>query len=157
MNSALRLWTSTKFSKEMHPFVCNSFTISTAICVISGAFTAILFQLLGIYSKSALGMSNDQGYAAFKMATAIYRKWGFRMFLTELISFVYTFMVSLYNKLWIEQKESTQQEGENPITQRRVGVAVFGVATMMILLGGFHIQRVLSIATDLIFTDSFHD
>jgi hypothetical protein len=157
MNSALRLWTSTKFSKRQHPFVCNSFTISTATCVISGVFTAILFQLLGIYSKSALGMSNDEGYAAFKAATAIYRKWGFRMFLTELVSFVYTFMISLYNTLWIEWDESTQQETENPVVQRRVGTCIFGVSLLFILLGGFHLQKVLSLATNLIFTASYSD
>ena len=73
MNAALRLWTSVKFKREQ-PVEYYSFIISTALCVISGAFCAILFQLLGIYSKSALGMVNDDGYRAFQAATAIYRK-----------------------------------------------------------------------------------
>jgi hypothetical protein len=153
MNSALRLWTSTKFSKEQNSFVSNSFTVSTALCVIAGAFTAILFQLLGIYSKSALGMSNDAGYASFKMATAIYRKWGFRCFLTELTSFVYSFMISLYNNLWNEAKAHPEAKDMS----KRVGTYIMAGSVFLIILGTYHIKHVLGLATQHIFTDAYSD
>jgi hypothetical protein len=151
MNSALRLWTSTNFSKDQHSFISNSFTIATALCVISGSFTAILFQLLVIYSQSALGMNNDAGYASFKMATALYRKWGFRCFLTELTSFVYSFMISLYNKLWNEAKAHP----ENKNLSKRVGTYIMVGSIILVVLGTFHIKNVLNIATKFIFIDSY--
>lgn len=153
MNSALRLWTSTKFSKEQNSFVSHSFTISTAVCVIAGAFTAILFQLLGIYSKTALGMSNDAGYTSFKMATAIYRKWGFRCFLTELTSFVCSFVISLYNKLWHE----AQAHPETKDMWKRVGTYIMTGCILLIVLGTYHIKVVLNLATKHIFIDAYHD
>jgi hypothetical protein len=152
MNSALRLWTSTKFPKEQHSFIPNSFTISTALCVTAGAFTAILFQLLVIYSKSALGMSNDAGYASFKMATALYRKWGFRCFLTELTTFVYSFMISLYNKLWVE----AQAHPETPHLSKRVATYIMAGSIILALLGSYHIKNVLNLATKFIFTDAYN-
>jgi hypothetical protein len=100
LNSALRLWTSTKFHKDQGALVGHLFTVSTALCVVAGVFTALLFQLLDIYSKSALGMVNDNGYLAFTAATAVYRKWGFRCFLAETSAFVVSFLLNLYNTLW---------------------------------------------------------
>jgi hypothetical protein len=153
MNAALRLWTSTKFPKEQHAFVSNSFTIATTLCVIAGAFTAILFQLLVIYSQSALGMSNDAGYASFKIATALYRKWGFRCFLTELTTFVYSFMISLYNTLWIE----AQAHPGTPDLSKRVATYIMAGSIILVLLGSYHIKNILNIASKLIFTDAYHN
>jgi hypothetical protein len=62
MKAALRLFTSTKFPKNdkiSTKVLTSIFTAVTAFCVISGAFTATLFNILGIYSKSALGMLNE--------------------------------------------------------------------------------------------------
>jgi hypothetical protein len=150
LNSVLGLWTSTKFSKEQHSFVSNSFTISTVLCAIAGAFTAILFQLLVIYSKTALGMSNDAGYASFKVATAWYRKWGFRCFLIELTTFVYSFMISLYNNLWNEAKAHP----ETTDLSKRVATYIMTGSIILVLLGTYHIKNVLDIATKLIFIDA---
>jgi len=65
MNSSLRLWTSTKFSTEQKEVVSNIFYAASVLCVMSGVFTAILFQLLTIYGRTALGIGNDGGYIAF--------------------------------------------------------------------------------------------
>jgi hypothetical protein len=151
MNAALRLWTSTKFSKEQHSFVSNSFTIATTLCVIAGAFTATLFQLLVIYSQSALGMSNDAGYASFKVATALYRKWGFRCFLTELTTFVYSFMISLYNNLWNEAKAHPETRD----LSKQIATYIMTGSIILVLLGTYHIKKVLDIATKFIFIDAY--
>mmetsp|Transcript_28071 Transcript_28071/g.52681 ORF Transcript_28071/g.52681 Transcript_28071/m.52681 type:complete len:236 (+) Transcript_28071:34-741(+) len=152
LNAALRLWTSTKFSKDQSPWISNSFTISTTLCVVAGAFTAVLFQLLGIYSRSALGMGNDEGYVAFKTATALYRKWGFRCFLTELLTLVVSFLLSLYNKLWNE----AGRQVETPLL-KRAGTYIMAGSVILILLGGYHIQKVLELATKNIFIEAYHD
>ena len=113
MNAALRLYTSTKFPSTTSDTALSTYTkrqiivinigsilflLTSSLCIISGAFTAILFQLLGIYGKSALSMMNDAGYLQFQSSTAVYAKWGFRCFLTSLSSFVGSFLLSLSTK-----------------------------------------------------------
>lgn len=143
MNSNLRLYTSTKFPKAesiKERIAPSLFFFLSSLCVVSGAFTAILFQLLGIYSKTALGIMNDEGYHAFTAATAVYRRWGFRCFLTSLGSFVGTFMISLYNKI---------EEGN------RVEQLIFAITLFLIAIGAYNIKVVLDLATKLIFAPEF--
>jgi hypothetical protein len=145
MNTALRLWTSTKFKKEQSPIVSHGFIVCKTLCVISGVFTVILFQLLCIYSKSVLSF-----HVAFKTATAIYRKWGFRCFLMELSTFMFSFLLSLYNTVWMEAREHDDKE-----LYQRVGTYIVMGSAVLLLLGAFHIHCVLDLATKHIFTDPF--
>jgi hypothetical protein len=152
MNAALRMW-STTFSKDQSTLVGYIFTISTALCIMTGAFTAILFQLLVIYSKSALSMGNDEGYMAFRVATAMYRKWGFRCFLTEISTFVFSFAICLYNKLW---NDARVHPVEKPLFQR-AGVYIMAGFIILMAIGAYEIKNILNLATNLIFIESFHD
>jgi len=156
MNASLRLFTSVKFKKEQNKIVCNTFNIATALCIISGAFTAILFQLLTIYSKSALGHSNDAGYLAFKAATRELRFWGFRCFLTEMISFVVSFMASLYNLLWDNarrrEKTSSGSDFGSKAALTRTGNFIFGGSVILIVAGLYQIRSVLVLAAEHIYS-----
>ena len=140
MNAALRLYTSVKFPRSEEADRINYanalFTTVSAICIISGAFTTILFNILGIYSKEALGTGKDGAYLAFSAATAIYRKWGFRSFLTMLASFVGSFLLSLWSKI----------ESDN-----RLSRILFYVSSGLTLWGAVHIRHVLQLATQTIF------
>mmetsp|Transcript_27365 Transcript_27365/g.29537 ORF Transcript_27365/g.29537 Transcript_27365/m.29537 type:complete len:299 (-) Transcript_27365:287-1183(-) len=172
MNASLRLFTSVKFKKEQSRIVCNIFNIATALCIISGAFTAILFQLLTIYSKSALGHSNDVGYLTFKAATRHFRHWGFRCFLTEMISFVVSFMASLYNLLWdnarrLERAQlatatasGSGKSGSDAASDivvgsksalTRTGKMIFGGSVFLMLLGAYQIRLVLLLAAEHVY------
>lgn len=159
LNAALRLWTSTKFNKDQKTLVGHVFTVSTALCVISGSFTAILFQMLTIYSKGALGMANDTGYVAFYAATAVYRKWGFRCFLTELSTFVLSFLMSLYNTLWENARVHHADDGTNKASSpfRRFGTYIMIGATVLTVVGAHHIKHVLDLATQHIFVAAYSD
>jgi hypothetical protein len=150
MNAALRLYSSTKFPKrkdetkqqtDMVKYMNSLFTAITSLCIISGAFTAVLFNILGIYSKSALGMVNEEGYLAFRAATQVYAKWGFRSFLTTCVSFVGSFLLSLYARIKSEDD--------------KLGRAVLIGSIIVASLGAYHIRQVLCLATEFIFTPEF--
>lgn len=141
LNSALRLYTSTKFKRDKTRkndwVICCLFSIFAGTCVITGSFTGIMFQLLGIYSKSALAMGNDAGYLAFKEATLVFRRLGFHTFLTCLCSFVATFLISFKNMI---------REDE------RVGDGIWTAMAGLTVLGGVVMQKVFHLATVHIFS-----
>ena len=147
MNAALRLYSSTKFpvkkegDKKTIRYMNSIFTGVTSLCIISGAFTAVLFNVLGIYNKSSLGMANYAGYASFKAATATYTRWGFRAFLTTCMSFVASFCLSLYARIKSEDDVS--------------GQLILGASIALALLASYHINVVLGLATKFIFTPEF--
>jgi hypothetical protein len=115
--------------------------------MLSGVFTAILFQLLTIYSNSALGMSNDVGYIAFKEATRVFRIWGFRCFLTEMMSFLICFMSHLYNVLW---NNARQRDHKSILTT--TGKCIMGGSVVLMVVGIYLIRAVLSLASQHIFS-----
>ena len=53
-------------------------SIFAIICIVMGMTTTIIFSLLGLYSKTALGMGNDAGFVEFFSATAEMRRVGFQ-------------------------------------------------------------------------------
>jgi len=140
LNSALRIYTSAKFkrdpSKKYDSFLPNLFFFFSGVCVITGIFTGIMFQLLGIYSRSALGMGNLAGYAAFKAATESFRRLGFQTFLTCLGSFVVIFLIHFRNM--------TNEGG-------RFGDKVFSLIAILALLGGVALKEALNLATVHVF------
>jgi len=146
MNAALRIWTSTSFSKEQNKIVSNVFNSATALCLMSGIFTAILFQLLTIYSKSALGMGNDAGYMAFKASTRAFRIWGFRCFLTEMVSFVLVFITRLYNSLWMDARQCDEKS-----TLTTTGKFIMGGSVILTATGVSLVHAVLRLASKQIF------
>jgi hypothetical protein len=71
------------------------FVTSAGLSIICGAYTTVVFSLLGLYSKSALGMGLDDSFLRFYAATAIVRKRAFDSFLMALMSFEFCFALSL--------------------------------------------------------------
>ena len=145
MNASLRLYTSEKFArgptgengKKTNLPAEYLFVASTTLCIMSGIFTALLFNILGIYSKESLGMANHAGYLAFQKATAVYRKWGFRAFLMTCLSFVSGFGLSVWEKT---------QAGD------RKGQFILVGSIVLALLGVYHIHTVLNLASQFIYT-----
>ena len=88
-------------------------------------------------SKESLGMANYAGYLAFRKATAIYRKWGFRTFLLTCLSFVGGFGLAVWERT---------QEGD------RKGEIILLGCIVLAILGGYHIRQVLVLATKFIYT-----
>jgi len=144
MNACLRMYTSQKFPKNKDDSSKKSllefaFTACTTGCVLSGVFTAVVFNLLGIYSKEAIGMGNNAGYIAFRNATHVFRQLGFRCFLFTCLSFIGSFGISVWEKCRRQQR----------------GFVFFALSTVSVLVGAYHIQVILNLATEHIYTPEF--
>ena len=119
MNSALALYTSvpktihtqagggkdadsdsniTQNNKEMkmENRAAAAFTVLSMLCILSGVTTSVIFSFLGLYSKTALGMGNDEGFIKFFDATQSVRKFGFNSMITSLICFKGSFTISVF-------------------------------------------------------------
>lgn len=149
MNASLRLYTSQKFEIKVGPdgkrprqvqWLESIFTASSILCIVCGVFTAVLFNVLGIYSKEALGMGNESGYLAFRNATAIFRKYGFRTFLITSISFVTSFLASVVEKTSDEDRR---------------GQIILVASIVLAVVCSLNIHTVLSLATKHIYTAEF--
>lgn len=139
-------WTSTKFSKQQHVLVSTVFQVATSLCVISGVFAAIVFQLLNIYSKAALGTSNDAGYLAFRAATATFRIWGFRAFLVNMSAFDVSFLTQLYNALWEDARQR-----EHPAALTTAGKCIMGGSCLLALASYYVLRAVMNLASIHVF------
>jgi hypothetical protein len=93
MGATLALFgsTNTDLSEDKNQGILNAikivFTISAIISVIAGAYTTVVFSLLGLYAKTALGMGLDARFMEFFAATEPYRKCAFWTFLLSLFTF----------------------------------------------------------------------
>jgi len=105
MNSALRLYTSVpkkikdvSGSKDakIENVATVLFTILSVVCILAGITTSIIYSLLGLYSKTALGMGNDQGFIDFFAATTAARKFGFVSMITSLLCLKGSFVMSTF-------------------------------------------------------------
>ena len=101
MNAALRIFSSTpKKIAPNEPRVDRLakivFTVSVSLCVVLGSYTSIVFALLGLYCKRALGMGNDAAFLNFFEATTGIRETGFDSFLGMLLCFKLSFLLSLF-------------------------------------------------------------
>lgn len=107
MNAALRLFSSTP--KKLMPvsegkdasrdrlnnYLKIAFSLCICISVALGAYTTVVFTLMSIYSKTALGMGLESQYLAFFDACAKYRQFGFRAFLGALTSYNFAWIFSI--------------------------------------------------------------
>ena len=105
MNAALRLYSATPKNQKENPkkmldhfengmkilFACN--TIAT---VVMGSYSCIVFVLLGLYSKTALGMGMDDKFLQFFQETHYIRESAFHTFIWGLIAFQGSFVCSLF-------------------------------------------------------------
>ena len=63
------------------------FSASTCLSILCGLYTTIVFSMLALYSKTALGMGIDANYLKFFEMTASIRKSGFDMYVLSLLIF----------------------------------------------------------------------
>jgi len=106
LNASLRLFTSVPLDLDKtreRRLITFVFMTTSVLCVLSGAYTTVVFTLIQLYAKRALGMSLDESYLSFFEQTAKYRTWGFYAFLWCLKSFTVSFSCSLFLK--IERKD----------------------------------------------------
>lgn len=74
------------------------FVLSAAVCIICGAYSTVVFSLLGLYCKTALGMGWDDRFLQFYTVSSDVRKSAFDAFMMTLWSFEICFTASLLLK-----------------------------------------------------------
>jgi len=112
MNAGLRLYSATpkKMGTESGPddsaddkrrqkienFTKVLFGFSVVASILAGAYTTVVFSLLGLYSKTALGLRRDLQYLEFISSTAQIRETAFDSFLLSLVAFEISFVSSIF-------------------------------------------------------------
>lgn len=76
--------------------VLDLFFLCIVISILTGAYTTVVFTLLPLYSKTALGRGLDTAFLRFWAATAQVRETGLEAFLWSLVSFEVAFVLSLW-------------------------------------------------------------
>jgi len=71
-------------------------SFSNVICILSAVYTTLVFGLIAIYSKTALGLGLDSQFVSFFSATSFLRDSGFRAFISALVSFQISFISSVF-------------------------------------------------------------
>ena len=105
MNAALRMWSSAPADHDFSgkPWVRrllrNVFLVASAISIIGGLYSTVIFALVGVYAKSAMGLGLDQQCAIFLKVTHIYRREAYNSFVAALVSFVLSFELAIVAKL----------------------------------------------------------
>lgn len=84
--------------RRKHNWAIEAFLLCTAVSVLFGSYTTIVFGLFSILSKTALGRGLDIEFLEFWAQSASIRNSGFESFLCSLICFELSFVLSLFLK-----------------------------------------------------------
>jgi len=102
-NGCLRLYSAVKLPKREQEMAdktkrtaYDAFYLFIVISILSGSYTTVVFTLLALYSKTALGRGYDAQFLEFWAATAGLRESGFEAFLYSLVCFELAFILSLF-------------------------------------------------------------
>lgn len=100
LNGALRLFTSTSKKWEDGQRVRNAmklcFSVASILSVLAGSYTTIVFSLLGLYAKRALGRGLDEACLEFFHQARPIREVAYDACLVSLVSFQVAFCLSVY-------------------------------------------------------------
>ena len=102
-NGCLRLYSAVKLPKRDQEMADKSkktaydaFYVFIVVSILSGSYTTVVFTLLALYSKTALGRGYDAKFLQFWAATAELRESGFEAFMYSLVCFELAFILSLF-------------------------------------------------------------
>ena len=100
MNACMRLFSATDKNLESGKLGSNIakvvFCISVISSIMAACYTTVIFSLLGLYCRTALGMGRDQPFWDFFNQTTKMRETAFDAFLVSLITFETSFVTSIY-------------------------------------------------------------
>ena len=143
MNAGLRLYSSTPKQleegkqKQLENAAKIMFCFSVVTSIVAGAYTSVVFSLLGLYAKTALGLGMDEPYLQFMEKTACYRQYAFDSFVVSLV----TFEVALTTSLFINYRGSNKTRW-----------LASGISLLFLCVSYFHWSSIMSIARDVLFS-----
>jgi hypothetical protein len=118
----------------------DAFYLCTVVSILSGSYTTVVFGLLSILSKTALGRGLDASFIDFWAESAGIRNSGLESFLMALVSFEVAFLLSLMTKF----------SAKNPRKRRRQNMLV-GIGTVILLISMRRWIKLLYLASKLLF------
>jgi hypothetical protein len=116
--------------------------------ILSSFLTAVVFTMISIHSKAAIGMGKDYAFEKYFAQTAADRTVGFRSLQVALVSFLGAFVLKAKLLLFKKKKEQQVGDGKSTLLMESAG----GIALSLIV--GFILFRMLRIgnfAKELIF------
>jgi len=87
---------SAKMTTRIENIITVVASFSIVICILSAVYTTLVFSLIALYSKTALGLGLDSQFMTFFSATSFLRDSGFRCFISALVSFQISFICSVF-------------------------------------------------------------
>lgn len=101
MNAAITLYfnTNRQHSAESTPrdrTVQTTFCVTSIMSILSCFSTTLVFSLMGLYSKSLLGIGRDSSYVEFMEGTRLIRNFTFKSFRLSLLLFQLSCCLSMY-------------------------------------------------------------
>ena len=140
LNGSLRLLSGTPKTMEKKKPVENAFKVvfcaSILLSILSSVYATVVFSLLGLFCKTALGLHQDAQYVAFMDATAMERKRAFDAFLWSQAAFQSSFVSSLLLSY------------HGPLRWFSAGVA-----TLLVVWSFRHWIKIMNLAAKLIFVE----
>ena len=102
-NGCLRLYSAVKLPKREQELAdktkrraYDAFYLFIVVSILSGSYTTVVYTLLALYSKTALGRGYDNQFLQFWAATAGLRESGLEAFIASLVCFELAFILSLF-------------------------------------------------------------
>mmetsp|Transcript_40909 Transcript_40909/g.85952 ORF Transcript_40909/g.85952 Transcript_40909/m.85952 type:complete len:236 (+) Transcript_40909:123-830(+) len=74
------------------------FSIFIAVSIAAASYSLVIFTLVVIYSKTAIGMELDECYLNFLDATSVLRVRAFRSFICSMIGYIFSLACSMFLK-----------------------------------------------------------
>lgn len=150
MNVALKLWSSTPNFKELHTYGRNRlpdvldvvYLICSLVSMLGGLFATMVFALVGVYAKVALGKSLDTEAKAFLLATHPLRQTAYHVFVASLMCSVAQFEMTVCARINEVVGEHTGEAG------------VRAAQCVALLLGGltcYSWWTIMQVAKDVIY------
>ena len=102
-NGCLRLYSAVTIPKreeeqadKIKKRAYDAFYFFIVVSILSGSYTTVVFTLLALFSKTALGRNYDRQFLEFWSATAGIRESGLESFLYSLVCFELAFILSIF-------------------------------------------------------------
>ena len=100
LNGGLRLFSMYKDEADPRDQRANAFFLALiAISIVASSYTSVVFTMISIHSKAAVGMGRDNAYQQYFAATQHDRTLGFRSFQLALGTFFCAFALKVPNFL----------------------------------------------------------
>lgn len=140
MNSALRIFSATPMEitaqdSKIDIWAKSLFVVFCGLSIVAGSYTTVVYTLLGLYSKTALGLGKDEAFTEFFARTMHLRSNGFACFLTALVCFNISFALTLFLKFKGKQRWYAS-----------------GVAAVLMIMSFHSWWSIMGIAKEVIFT-----